>query len=81
MRRSQTSPRTCQAAIILSLVVGLSLIMGPVVQADPPGDAGIYAQNNLVAWCVVPFDASGRGPAERAEMLKALGLTKLAYDW
>jgi sugar phosphate isomerase/epimerase len=82
MRRSRTFPRTYQAAIILSLVaVSLSLLTGPVVPADPPGDAGIYAKSNLVAWCVVPFDASGRGPAERAEMLKALGLTKLAYDW
>ncbi|MEM7475446.1 MAG: TIM barrel protein [Planctomycetota bacterium] len=38
-------------------------------------------RENLVAWCVVPFDAKQRGPEERAEMLAELGLRKLAYDW
>ena len=51
----------------------------------PAGDAaktpGLFARDNLVAWCVVPFDAKGRGPRERAEMLKGLGLLALAYDW
>lgn len=36
---------------------------------------------NLVAWCIVPFDAKKRGPAERASMLKRLGMTYVAYDW
>lgn len=36
---------------------------------------------NLVAWCVVPFDAQGRTPEQRAQMLHDLGMTKLAYDW
>ena len=43
--------------------------------------AGIYANNNLVAWCIVPFDIKKRGPEERAIMLRELGITKLAYDW
>ncbi len=34
-----------------------------------------------MAWCIVPFDAKKRGPAERAEMLKGLGLKRVAYDW
>ncbi len=38
-------------------------------------------KENLVAWCIVPFDAKKRGPAERAEMLKDLGLGSSAYDW
>ena len=41
----------------------------------------LLRQDNLVAWCVVPFDAKGRSPAERAAMLKRLRFTKLAYDW
>jgi hypothetical protein len=41
----------------------------------------IYAKQNLVAWCIVPFDSKNRGPEERAEMLNDLGITKLAYDW
>ncbi len=40
-----------------------------------------FTKDNLVAWCVVPFDAKRRGPKERAEMLQRLGLRKLAYDW
>jgi beta-1,2-mannobiose phosphorylase / 1,2-beta-oligomannan phosphorylase len=46
----------------------------------PTGDA-LLASENLVAWCIVPFDARRRGPAERAEMVRQLGLTKVAYDW
>jgi len=49
--------------------------------ADAPKPPALFARDNLVAWCVVPFDAKGRGPHERAEMLKRLGLKALAYDW
>ncbi|MFK7817345.1 MAG: sugar phosphate isomerase/epimerase family protein, partial [Planctomycetaceae bacterium] len=38
-------------------------------------------KNNLVAWCIVPFDAANRTPAQRALMLKKLGIRKVAYDW
>jgi sugar phosphate isomerase/epimerase len=48
--------------------------------ADPP-KPDIFAQDNLVAWCIVPFDAKKRGPAERVEMLQKLGFKKYAYDW
>src|SRR5687767_5796362 len=44
-------------------------------------DAALFARDNLVAWCIVPFDTKKRGPEERAEMLKRLGLKRLAYDW
>ena len=40
-----------------------------------------FAKDKLVAWCVVPVDAKQRGPAERAAMLKQLGLKRVAYDW
>lgn len=35
----------------------------------------------LVPWCIVPFDSKKRTPAERAAMLKELGLKRCAYDW
>jgi len=41
----------------------------------------IYARQNLIAWCIVPYDVKNRGPVERAEMLNKLGFTMLAYDW
>jgi len=37
--------------------------------------------DRLVAWCIVPFDAKKREPAERASMLKELGIKRCAYDW
>ena len=41
----------------------------------------VFRRENLVAWCIVPFDGKKRGPAERAEMVKQLGLKRIAYDW
>ena len=41
----------------------------------------VFARDNLVAWCIVPFDASDRNPKQRAEMLNRLGIKKVAYDW
>lgn len=46
-----------------------------------PESNGLFARNNLVAWCIVPFDGKKRGPAERAAMCAKLGLKKVAYDW
>ena len=40
-----------------------------------------FDKDRLVAWCIVPFDARQRRPAERAEMLVRLGLKRVAYDW
>lgn len=42
---------------------------------------GIFDRSNLAAWCIVPFDAKKRTPAQRAEMVVRLGLEKVAYDW
>jgi sugar phosphate isomerase/epimerase len=41
----------------------------------------LFARSNLLAWCIVPFDAKKRGPEARGEMLEQLGIKKLAYDW
>lgn len=49
-----------------------------------PGTAraqGIFARDNLTAWCIVPFDAKKRGPEARAEMMARLGFKHFAYDW
>ncbi|MGC4005992.1 MAG: hypothetical protein QM811_23880 [Pirellulales bacterium] len=44
-------------------------------------DTKLFAPENRVAWCIVPFDAKKRGPEDRAEMLARLGFTKFAYDY
>ncbi len=46
--------------------------------AEPPAN---FRPENLVAWCIVPFDAAKRGPEERSAMLERLGLKRSAYDW
>jgi hypothetical protein len=51
------------------------------VPAAAPDAADIFARENLVAWCIVPFDGKRRSPAERAAMLEALGISRVAYDW
>lgn len=58
------------------------------VQADAPSTEKsvvpaeeLFAKENLVAWCIVPFDSEKRGPQERAAMLNRLGIEKLAYDY
>lgn len=38
-------------------------------------------KDNLMAWCIVPFDKLERGPKERIDMLKELGINQYAYDW
>ncbi len=48
-------------------------------ETKPPPD--IYARDNLVAWCIVPFDGKKRGPAARAAMCARLGFKRVAYDW
>ena len=74
------SPRGYVACRLLSRMCAVVLLGTVATAADPPSES-IFAKSNLAAWCIVPFDASHRGPVERAEMLKKLGLTKLAYDW
>ena len=60
----------------------LLLITLVVASADAKaGTEKVFADDNLVAWCIVPFDAKKRNPSERAEMVAKLGITKVAYDW
>ncbi|MDX1944760.1 MAG: TIM barrel protein [Pirellulaceae bacterium] len=57
------------------------LAYGSSVQAHDHAAAKLFAQDNLVAWCIVPFDAKRRGPEERAAMLAKLGFKRFAYDY
>jgi hypothetical protein len=41
----------------------------------------MLAQENLVAWCIVPFDSKQRHPEERITMLNRLNFSQYAYDW
>ena len=69
--------RVCSSrALALSLLFAAAAL--PVSGADRPS---VFAKDNLVAWCIVPFDAANRGPEERAQMLDRLGIKRLAYDF
>ncbi|MES2707245.1 MAG: DUF6797 domain-containing protein [Verrucomicrobiota bacterium] len=71
-------------ALIL-LFFALSVCLPPAVSRAADGGAApageVFDQANLAAWCIVPFDSKKRGPEERAAMLEALGIRKLAYDY
>ncbi len=41
----------------------------------------LFRRENLVAWCIVPFDSQHRTPQQRADMLVKLGIHQLAYDY
>src|SRR5436190_2323523 len=62
------------ALLIIAALMGARTVRA----ADPPR---LFARDNLVAWCIVPFDAKKRGPEERAAMLTRLGFKRFAYDW
>jgi sugar phosphate isomerase/epimerase len=70
------------AAALLAL---LFVLAPPVARsagsASTAPKGGVFSRDNLVAWCIVPFDAKHRGPKERADMLVRLGIKRIAYDW
>jgi sugar phosphate isomerase/epimerase len=41
----------------------------------------LFARSNLIAWCIVPFDAKKRDAEARAAMLAKLGFKHFAYDY
>lgn len=61
---------------LLLLAIFVSVL--PVSQA---ADYQLFARTNLMAWCIVPFDAKKRGPEERAAMMEKLGFKHFAYDY
>ena len=69
-------------ACLLAAMTGTSVF---TLAADPIDVAAraneLFRRDNLVAWCIVPFDSKKRGPEERAAMLETLGLEHFAYDW
>jgi hypothetical protein len=74
--------RTAQGAAIVCELYGTINALAASYQT-PKGNPlqPLLAKENLVAWCIVPFDARKRGPEERAAMLEKLGIRKVAYDW
>jgi hypothetical protein len=66
-----------KTAFFLFLVVFCPDSQAQAVRQTKP----VFGRDNLIAWCIVPYDSKNRSPAERSEMLNKLGIDKLAYDW
>jgi sugar phosphate isomerase/epimerase len=73
--------RRAIALILMLVLVPMWISIGLPARGDDRGDGGLFDRSNLVAWCIVPFDAERRGPEERAAMMERLGLRRFAYDW
>ncbi|XZE54906.1 DUF6797 domain-containing protein [Planctomycetaceae bacterium SH139] len=68
------TPRVYLLALLLCLAGTADLL-------SARAEDSLWEKENLVAWCIVPFDAKQRGPRQRAEMLSELGIKRLAYDY
>lgn len=78
-----TSPSQLKTPLILLTgLLPLVFCLGVSAAAAPGRNAaGFFAPDNLIAWCIVPFDNLHRTPAERLAMLQRLGFTQYAWDW
>ncbi len=74
-----------QSSTILAAIGGFVLSVPVPAPAQAPQAAestkALFGRDNLVAWCIVPFDARKRSPEERAVMLRRLGFKRFVYDW
>ncbi|MEO6188415.1 MAG: TIM barrel protein [Ginsengibacter sp.] len=50
-------------------------------QTSSRGNDLLFSKNNLLAWCIVPYDSKKRTSEERAAMLNDLGIKSFVYDW
>lgn len=62
-------------------VLLLTAILSCSADKKSADNSQLFSKDNLVAWCVVPFDSVKRTPEERAVMLDELGFKQFAYDW
>ena len=78
-----TNSRTKTIAILLLTLANFASISQGQAPSETPAEAAkrLYSRDNLIAWCIVPFDSKKRAPEERAAMLEKLGFKHFAYDW
>jgi hypothetical protein len=71
--------------ITLLTVTGLfwlaSACTSKTTSEEKAGQSSLFSKENLVAWCIVPFDSEKRDAAQRARMLHELGFRAMAWDW
>ncbi|MDI6402850.1 hypothetical protein QLX67_12655, partial [Balneolaceae bacterium ANBcel3] len=73
--------RTAWIFLSMTLLFGCdSNDKSPKNEAEGTGNS-LFGMENLVAWCIIPYDSKERTPRQRAEMLNELGFSRMAYDW
>jgi sugar phosphate isomerase/epimerase len=76
------SPTTLLKLVFLLLFLALPNLRAETpAPAAAPLPAALVAPENLLAWCIVPYDSPPRSPAARLAMLRRLGLTQYIWDW
>jgi glucose dehydrogenase/sugar phosphate isomerase/epimerase len=65
--------------VFITALIGL--LVAACSMRAAAGEYQLFARTNLMAWCIVPFDAKKRGPEERAAMMEKLGFKHFAYDY
>lgn len=78
---SSSWQRIGRLSVAIALMVVGSLSRGGPLALGQEFQSGMFRDENLVAWCIVPFDSQKRTPEQRAQMLDELGIRKLAYDY
>lgn len=59
----------------------LLLMIWPTSSFAESAGPSIFSRENLLAWCIVPYDSLHRGPEQRLAMLQRLGFTQYVWDW
>lgn len=66
--------------VLTAFILNFAVALGEArTRSNPSGPVSLWGHDNLVAWCVEPWDAKKRGPVERAQMLAKLGFRHYAY--
>ena len=67
--------------LLVNCLLSITCTCGAQTQKSTTNNELLFSQNNLLAWCTIPYDSKKRNSEERALMLKELGFTAFAYDW
>lgn len=80
--RLPTPPIARHATVVLEREGRAAQALAPATTSMKPSETpSLFAPENLLAWCIVPFDIPDRTPAARIAMLKRLGFTQYVWDW
>ena len=68
--------------MLITLLAFITILAASASDSPSTSDQDrLFAMDNLVAWCIIPYDNQDRTPLQRAGMLRELGFTRMGYDW